>query len=779
MDLAHIVYWERNVLTEMMTLNDAFYTLYGTSAEREGGYHITTDEFIRRFVPPDDTLRVRQLAELTKAKDGGDYPDYVEHRIVRGDGEMRHMIFRMKLVKDSTGEILKVFGATQDVTELKEMEKALATERDFVSAVLANAGALVIVLDPEARIVRFNRACEQVTGYSFDDVKGKFVWDVLMLPEEVEILKAVYERQVESRQFSNEIESCWMTKDHARRLIRWATTGVLGQDGSVEFVVGSGIDITEQRQAEEALQQAHDELEQRVRERTETLRRQAELLELAHNAILVCDLEDRIVFWNARAEELYGWTKAEALGKAANTLLDADTSVPFGEYLAVMKEGRRQEELRHRTKDGRQILVLSRQSLQRDEQGNPLAVLSINLDITEIRKTEQRLRQVHKMEALGRLSGGIAHDFNNILAAMIGFTELVAAHAVKGSQDERFLSRVMSAGIRGRELVRQMLTFSRQTEQEKKLLSLGGVIKETVHLMRASTPATVRIRTEGLDVPGLVLGDAIQIQQIIMNLCTNAVHAMQEKGGNLGIELSECRIETDHGSSSQDMNPGPYMKLVVRDTGEGISADIVDKIFDPFFTTKKPGKGTGLGLSVVHGIVKGHDGYVTVESHPNEGSTFTVYFPKTGGKLAESGVSHEEAPTGCERILFVDDEEALVEMAENMLAELGYGVTSQLNSREALALLRLDISRFDLVITDQTMPDMTGIELAKEILALRVDMPIIMCTGFSHLVDATTAKAAGIRGFVMKPLTKREIAVAIREVLDGEGSTVGLSLDDH
>jgi len=248
-----------------------------------------------------------------------------------------------------------------------------------------------------------------------------------------------------------------------------------------------------------------------------------------------------------------------------------------------------------------------------------------------------------------------------------------------------------------------------------------------------------------------------------MNLCTNAVHAMQEKGGALDIELADFSVPA---SASDGMKPGLYMSLTVRDTGAGIPPDIVDRIFDPFFTTKKVGEGTGLGLSVVHGIVKQSGGYIAVESAPGEGSTFTVYFPKTAGEPSAEVVSDDYLPTGYERVLFVDDEEALVEMGEEILAELGYHVTSRTGSKEALALLREDPSRFDLVITDQTMPDMTGVELAKEILALRPDMPIIMCTGFSHAVDADKARAAGIRAFVMKPLTKKEIARTVRKVLD-------------
>ncbi len=522
----------------------------------------------------------------------------------------------------------------------------------------------------------------------------------------------------------------------------------------------------ERKIAEEVLQKAHDELEQRVRERTQALRRQADLLELAYNAIFVRDPESRITFWNARAEELYGWTGLEALGKISHTLLKTRFPVPFGEYIAALtKDGRWEGELVHTTKDGRQITVLSRQALQRDEGGNPAAILEIDLDVTEARRTEQQLRQAQKMDALWTLTGGIAHDFNNALAAIIGFTELVAGHAAKGSRDEHYLKRIMEASIRSRELVRQMLTFTRQAEQEKKPLRLISIVKETVRLLRASIPTTISIRVDAQNESGLILGDPTQVQQVLINLCTNAAFAMREKGGTLGLELSEFSVSESKGNPD-GIKPGYYIKLVVSDTGIGIPPDIIDRIFDPFFTTKKFGEGTGLGLSVVHGIVNQSGGAITMISEQGLGSAFTVYFPKVAEGSVDAAASHTPLPTGSERILFVDDEESLAEMGEELLAELGYNVTSRTNSKEALALLKEDPYRFDLVISDQTMPDITGVDLAKEIIALRPDMPVILCTGFSHTVDEKSARAAGINAFAMKPLTKGEIARTIREVLD-------------
>ena len=504
-------------------------------------------------------------------------------------------------------------------------------------------------------------------------------------------------------------------------------------------------DITERKRAEEAL------------------KRQANLLELAHCAIFVRDLENRITFWNHRSEEIYGWTKAEMARDVTYADLKTRPPVPLDGHMAILtKEGRWEGELVQVTKAGRQITVLSRQAVQRDDNGNPLAILEINLDVTEARRIEQELRQAHKMEALGTLTSGIAHDFNNILASIIGFTELAEGRAVKGNDQEHLLRRVMEAGLRGREIVKQLLTYSRKSEQERVPLQLGSLVRETMKLLRASTPSTIDIRVKIENKSGFILADPAQMQQVLMNLCANAAYAMREHGGTLDVELGGYSL-----SASDEMGPGPYLRLVVRDTGVGMAADIRDKVFDPFFTTKEQGEGTGLGLSIVHGIVKQHDGHITVESEPGKGSAFTVCFPMIAERPKARTPDEGTIPTGRERILFIDDEEALAEMGQQILSGLGYQVESKTGSREALAILRLDPSRFDLVVTDQTMPEMTGIELAGEILAIRPDMPIIMCTGYSQLVDADKARAAGIRAFVMKPLTKREIAGTIRKVIDG------------
>jgi signal transduction histidine kinase len=431
---------------------------------------------------------------------------------------------------------------------------------------------------------------------------------------------------------------------------------------------------------------------------------------------------------------------------------------------ACAKEGCRGE-YHLTTLEGREVpvYVSARALLLQDVESLCIVVT----DLTEQRALEHQIRQSQKMQALGALAGGIAHDFNNLLAAVIGFTELLQEHLPEGNQAHRYAARVLEAGMRGRDLVKHMLTFSRQTEQEKKPLRISSIVKDSVKLLRASIPTTISINVNVRSESGLILADPVQIQQVLMNLCTNASYAMRETGGVLDIELSDFSVGPSD-ANSDDIEPGLYMKLTVRDTGTGIPAHVKDRIFDPFFTTKAVGEGTGLGLSVVMGIVKQSGGHITVDTEPGKGSTFTVYFPKiAGGTLPDMKGAEVAPPTGSERILFIDDEEALAEMGEAILAELGYDVTCRMSSKDALALVEEDPSRFDLVITDQTMPEMTGVELARRIFAIRPDMPLILCTGFSHLVDAESARSAGIRGFAMKPLTKREIARTIRKVLDG------------
>lgn len=411
-----------------------------------------------------------------------------------------------------------------------------------------------------------------------------------------------------------------------------------------------------------------------------------------------------------------------------------------------------------------------------DENGDLMEYQAIGRDITENKHAEttraameKQLRQSQKMEALGTLAGGIAHDFNNILMAVIGYAEMIKMFSAHLDDETRFrLEGILKGAHRAKELVRQILTFSRQTEHEKQPVHLALIVKEVIKFLRASLPSTLKIIEHIEQKDMIVFADATQMHQILMNLCTNAAFAMRETGGTIEVVLKEKTVSGSSGRDCPDVKPGQYALLSVRDTGCGMTPDILNRIFDPYFTTKKKGEGTGLGLSMVHGIVENHDGVIFVTSEPGTGSTFTVYIPlfeHSGGEAKE--MEEEVLPGGNERILIVDDEEEILEVGKKVLGSLGYGVITKNNPLDALALFRMSPDSFDLVITDMTMPQMIGSELAVAILNLRPDTPIILCTGYNERISMEIAKVKGLRELLMKPFGLQQLAGTVRRVLDG------------
>ncbi len=490
----------------------------------------------------------------------------------------------------------------------------------------------------------------------------------------------------------------------------------------------------------------------------------------ASEAVLITDQEGKVEYVNPAFGQITGYPPDEIIGEVPSILKGKPTEESF--YRSLWKTLRQggiwRGHLTDRGKSGGTIQWTATVSPLRDPAGQVTGYAAILRDVTMEEQLKASLVQSQKMESIGTLASGIAHDFNNILSAIIGnaemglYSPLPPDHVVR-----QHLEQILQAGERASGLVRQILTFSRRREPEMTLVSLTAVIKEALRLLRASIPTTIDIQMRLPDHSSLLIADIGQIHQIIMNLCTNAAQAMKSSGGVLTICLDESKSwpahyqDTEHGRRT-----GPCLHLSVTDTGSGIPKEIQEKIFEPYFTTKPLGKGTGLGLAVVHGIVSSLNGVVFVESEEAKGSTFHIYLPCTD--MDEKPADEESAaiPRGSERILFVDDEVILAETGSCILRHLGYAVTTATSIHEALRVFRENPNFFDLAITDLTMPEMTGDKLAMEMLSVRADLPIILCTGYSDPSVEEEARKIGIREFAPKPLSTRLLATKIRSVLD-------------
>jgi PAS domain S-box-containing protein len=486
------------------------------------------------------------------------------------------------------------------------------------------------------------------------------------------------------------------------------------------------------------------------------------------------DSQGLVLSVNQYGAQLLGYRVEELLGTSVLSVVYPEDHAVFQAGLEkMMCESAKWiiPEFRKVKKDGTILWVKETVQAVANHPGPQVWFMSCE-DITEQKRTEEalklsetQLRHTQKMEAIGTLASGIAHDFNNILGAILGYSELAMAYA---NQDERlksYLNEVVAAGNRARELVKQILAFSRRSEKDKEAVDLQLVISDVLRMVRASFPASIDIRTSLECESTAIYGDPTQIQQVIMNLCANAEYAMREEGGILEITLCHKSINEEGLPGMGTFKAGSYLQLVIRDSGKGIPPETVERIFEPFFTTKPSGEGTGLGLAVVHGILLNHGGGIAVSSRPGEGTTFTMLLPRLDVVVPvkpEEGIAW---PAGSGRVLFVDDEEMLTRWGTQLLSHLGYAVVASVNPYEALDLFRANPWDFDVVVTDQTMPSMSGEALSRALLGIRADIPILLCTGFSHTMTQEKAKQLGIRAFLMKPVNGQSLALALRDIL--------------
>ena len=514
-----------------------------------------------------------------------------------------------------------------------------------------------------------------------------------------------------------------------------------------------------------------------------------DIIDFLPDATFIVDTDKKVVAWNRAAEALTSVPRDRMLGKGdyeyalpffkkRRPILIDFLDMPFDQSETLYEDIKKTDTALYAevftplVNNGQGAHLWNVAAPLFDQKGNRTGAIELMRDVSDYKAAEKekhqlqlKLQQVQKMEAIGTLAGGIAHDFNNILSAIIGYVELSILEMNEKGQDVAYLNEIYRAANRAKDLVKQILAFSRQGKQVLEPVSVKLVAKEALNLLRASLPSSIEIE-QHLDSDSLVMGDPTQIHQILMNLCTNAAHAIPETGGTMDVEIRDIELNKAITARSLNLKPGIYLKLSISDTGCGISPENMDRIFDPFFTTKGLGVGTGMGLSVVHGIVESIGGRVQVRSEPGKGSTFDVFLP-----VANRGPELERAvppvlPRGTERILFVDDEPVLIKVGKAILKTLGYSVTGTTNPEEALELLRAQPLTFDILITDLTMPKMTGDVLARKVAAFRPGFPMILCTGFSPTMTEKRAKEIGIKGFLLKPLIRSEIAKLIRKVLD-------------
>jgi PAS domain S-box-containing protein len=547
-----------------------------------------------------------------------------------------------------------------------------------------------------------------------------------------------------------------LTKDGGRIYLLTNGVPILNEKGELYGYRGVDKDITEHKQAEE----------ERIRLVT--------AIEQSVESVVITDRDGTIQYVNPAFAFISGYARKEAIGQNPRTIKSGKHPKEFyADLWNTITSGKVwRGHFINKKKNGTLYEEEATISPIKNNSGEIINFVAVKRDVTEEIKLEDKLRQAQKMEAIGTLAGGIAHDFNNILSAIMGYTELAEYETPEGSKTRDKLKEVLKAGHRAKDLVKQILAFSRQGDQERKPLQINHIVKEALKLLRASLPTTIEIQQNIETDSGIIEADPTQIHQVLMNLCTNAAHAMNNKGGVLVVSVGNVELENkEMGLEYPNVPPGRYVRLTIRDTGHGMSAEIVDRIFDPYFTTKQKGEGTGLGLAVVHGIVKSYGGVITVDSQIGKGSTFNIYLPAIERKIEEEKRTREAIPKGHQRILFVDDEPSLVDIGRKMLGHLGHEVIVRTSSLEALEAFRNDPERFDLVITDKTMPQMTGFDLARELKQIRQDIPVILCTGFSDTTDSDEAKAMGISGLVMKPIVMREMAKIIKEVFDEESSS--------
>ena len=713
-------------------------------------------------------------------------------------------------VKDSNGEVVSVLEGITDITERKEEEKKIYQERSFLKQLLEISPVAITLVDREGYISMANARAEEVLGLKRSNIYSRRYndpqWHITDFegneyPEEQLPFQMVQKKA--GPVYGIEHAIVWA--DGKKVLLSINAAPVFDREGNFTGMITAMEDVTERRKAEQKniVSRMRLDISHKIATMPDVTEKEIsdfvleKILELSgshigfigyvspdenqmiiHNwsnsAMAECVLHEKPISFPIDEAGIWGEairTREPIIINDYNEFHPSKTGYPEGHvqltrFMVVpVFDGERivavsavgNKPVAYQEYDPRQLMLLMESWWKQ--------IQKIRWE-KDKQTLQAKMSQVQKMESIGSLAGGIAHDFNNILFPILGISELMIDDFGPGSPEHESLKAIMNAGKRGKDLVQQILAIGRQSEQQPIPVQIQMVLKEVLKLIRSTTPANVHIAKDIQKDCGAVTADPTQLHQIAMNLITNASHAIEDDLGEIAVRLKEVDLETED-FIRENMEPGRYAMLTVSDTGSGISPDIMDKLFDPYFTTKEQGKGTGLGLSVVHGIVKSYGGEIKVYSELGQGTSFHVYLPvihKTA-EIEETG-ENRPLPTGNERILVVDDEAPIIRLEEALLTKLGYEVTSRTGSIDALEQFKMDPFKFDLVLTDMSMPNMTGEKLAKELISIRPDIPVILCTGFSERIDEQKAEDIGAKAFLKKPVVNRDMAQTVRKVLD-------------
>ena len=696
-----------------------------------------------------------------------------EHRFQHADGRLVWGQVQSQPESDSTGEIVGHVGVLVNITERKLAEAALLESNRVLDTLFNNLPGMAYrcLRDKDRTMNILSGGCLAVTGYERSELLNNRVvsYGVLIHPEDTHWLWDKFQASLAARTPCNN-EYRIIAKSGEIRWVQEFATGIYGTDGVLLHIEGFVQDITSRKQAEAALQASEANLNEAQR--------------IAHLGSWQLDLASDQLIWSnelyklheadpalppPRQTESQKWFEPESWTQLSNAIEQVQTmGTPYALELEV------------RRVDGSQGWVLASGEACRDHSGEIVLLRGTSQDVTErklaeiaLDEIENQLLQSQKLEAVGTLAGGIAHDFNNILSGIYAFTTLASKATLDNALAQEYLGEITRAGKRAANLVRQILAFSREEIQTVEPVKLNDIVSEAVSLLLATIPKSIDLEIQVPENLPAIMGNPTQLHQVVMNLGINAIHAMGDSPGRLGIRLEPYNLDADKAQALTDCSPGPYLRLTISDTGHGMNAVTQTRVFEPFFTTKGPGEGTGLGLSVVHGIVLNHHGAIQLISEINRGTTIEVYLP-TGVTNATTPELTDELATELrgngEHILFVDDDPSITRFSVIALTELGYVAVGETRALDALARIESDPNYFQLVITDQTMPQITGLDLATRIHTKRANLPIVIVSGYSNLLTKERIQAAGVKEVLYKPYTTNTLFTAIHRWIQPDSS---------